>query len=195
MGDHRTRVATADAGIAAGSARRHPGCRLSAARDSRTHVVPDRRDRGRWGCGTVRRPRRRGVGRQERLHHGHGHFVCTRRTPNVVGPSRSDAARKSRHILDPPSVERRTARTAIVRDFRVELYAAIRRGARAGLSSRELQRRDGAGWRMVRALLARRGPAPRGPTPPWASNFSDVGTKGCLCRTAHPKSAHPSISR
>jgi transposase len=38
---------------------------------------------------------------------------------------------------------------------RVELYTAIRRDARAGMSGRELQRLYGVGWRTVQAALAR----------------------------------------
>lgn len=35
------------------------------------------------------------------------------------------------------------------RPSRVELYAAIRRDARAGMSGRELQRHHGVGWRDI----------------------------------------------
>jgi transposase len=37
---------------------------------------------------------------------------------------------------------------------RVELYLAIRRDARAGVSGREIQRKHGVGWRTVQAALA-----------------------------------------
>jgi hypothetical protein len=44
---------------------------------------------------------------------------------------------------------------------RVELYAAIRRDARAGVSGRELQRKHGVGWRTVQAAIASAWPQQR----------------------------------
>ena len=44
---------------------------------------------------------------------------------------------------------------------RVELYAAIRRDSRAGLSGREIERKHGVGRRTVNAALASAWPAPR----------------------------------
>ena len=54
---------------------------------------------------------------------------------------------------------------------RVEVFAAIRRDARAGMSSRELQRHHGVGWRTVQAALASAWPAQRAPYPPRASKL------------------------
>lgn len=48
---------------------------------------------------------------------------------------------------------------------RVELYAAIRRDARAGMSNRALQRRHGAGYRTVVAALESARPEERKPPP------------------------------
>lgn len=44
---------------------------------------------------------------------------------------------------------------------RVELYAAIRRASRAGLSGREIERKHGVGRRTVNAALTSAWPAPR----------------------------------
>jgi transposase len=54
---------------------------------------------------------------------------------------------------------------------RVELCAAIRRDARAGMSGRELQRVHGVGWRTVQAALASAWPAQRAPYPARASRL------------------------
>jgi len=51
------------------------------------------------------------------------------------------------------------------RDGRVELYAAIRRDARAGLSEREIQRTHHVGWRTVKAALGSAWPAQRATYP------------------------------
>ena len=51
------------------------------------------------------------------------------------------------------------------RQSRVELFAAIRRDARAGMSERELQRVHHVGWRTVKAALDSAWPAPRAPYP------------------------------
>ncbi|MCA0252609.1 MAG: IS21 family transposase [Actinobacteria bacterium] len=51
------------------------------------------------------------------------------------------------------------------RPSKVELYAAIRRDARAGKSERELQRLHRVGWRTVKAALDSAWPAPRAPYP------------------------------
>ena len=48
---------------------------------------------------------------------------------------------------------------------RVELYAAIRRDARAGLSEREIQRTHHVGWRTVKAALGSAWPAQRAAYP------------------------------
>ena len=48
---------------------------------------------------------------------------------------------------------------------RVELYAAIRRDARAGVSSREIQRKHGVGWRTVQAAIASAWPPQRAAYP------------------------------
>lgn len=48
---------------------------------------------------------------------------------------------------------------------RVELYAAIRRDARAGLSEREIQRTRHVGWRTVKAALGSAWPAQRAAYP------------------------------
>lgn len=48
---------------------------------------------------------------------------------------------------------------------RVELYAAIRRDARAGLSEREIQRTHHVGWRTVKAALGSTWPAQRATYP------------------------------
>lgn len=54
---------------------------------------------------------------------------------------------------------------------RVELYAAIRRGARAGISGRELQRKHGVGWRTVQAAMASAWPQQRATYPTRASKL------------------------
>ncbi|WP_164478719.1 hypothetical protein [Mycolicibacterium stellerae] len=54
---------------------------------------------------------------------------------------------------------------------RVELYAAIRRDAREGMSGRELQRSHGLGWRTVQAALGSAWPAQRAPYPTRASKL------------------------
>lgn len=57
------------------------------------------------------------------------------------------------------------------RNARVELYAAIRRDARAGVSSREIQRKHGVGWRTVQAAIASAWPPARATYPPRASKL------------------------
>lgn len=54
---------------------------------------------------------------------------------------------------------------------KVELYAAIRRDARAGKSERWLQRVHRMGWRTVKAALDSAWPAPRAPYPPRPSRL------------------------
>jgi transposase len=54
---------------------------------------------------------------------------------------------------------------------KVELYAAIRRDARAGLSGRALQRKYGVGWRTVDKALASAWPEPRKKYPPRPSKL------------------------
>jgi hypothetical protein len=54
---------------------------------------------------------------------------------------------------------------------RVELYAAIRRDARAGLSGRALERKHRVGWRTVRQALASAWPEQRKSYPPQASKL------------------------
>lgn len=54
---------------------------------------------------------------------------------------------------------------------RVELYAAIRRDARAGVSSREIQRKHGVGWRTVQAAVASAWPPQRAAYPTRASKL------------------------
>jgi hypothetical protein len=54
---------------------------------------------------------------------------------------------------------------------RVEMYAAIRRDARVGMSGRELQRHHGVGWRTAQAALASAWPGQRAPYPPRASKL------------------------
>lgn len=49
---------------------------------------------------------------------------------------------------------------------KVELYAAIRRDARARLDSRAIQRKHGVGRRTVVTALASAWPEPRTPLPP-----------------------------
>ncbi|GAA2445243.1 hypothetical protein GCM10010405_30850 [Streptomyces macrosporus] len=49
---------------------------------------------------------------------------------------------------------------------KVELYAAIRRGHRAGMTMRELERKYNVGWRTVRKALNNAWPEPRKPLPP-----------------------------
>lgn len=61
--------------------------------------------------------------------------------------------------------------------FRVELYAAIRRDARAGMTEREIQRTHHVGWRTVKAALDSAWPAERAAYPTRASKldpFKDV---------------------
>nr|WP_197679731.1 hypothetical protein [Brevibacterium sandarakinum] len=48
---------------------------------------------------------------------------------------------------------------------RVDLYSAIRRDARAGMSNRALQRKHGVGYRTVAAAQASAWPEPRKPQP------------------------------
>jgi transposase len=54
---------------------------------------------------------------------------------------------------------------------KVELYAAIRRDARAGLSGRALERKHGVGFRTVQKALASAWPKPRKPLPPRATRL------------------------
>lgn len=49
---------------------------------------------------------------------------------------------------------------------KVELYAAIRRDVRAGMSIREVQRKHGVGFRTVKQALASAWPEPRKKLPP-----------------------------
>jgi transposase len=49
---------------------------------------------------------------------------------------------------------------------KVELYAAIRRDSRAGMSGRSLERKYGVGFRTVQKALASAWPGPRKPLPP-----------------------------
>ncbi|WP_099252134.1 IS21 family transposase [Mycobacterium sp. shizuoka-1] len=57
------------------------------------------------------------------------------------------------------------------RNTRVELYAAIRRDARAGVSGREIQRKHGVGWRTVQAAVASAWPLQRAAYPTRASKL------------------------
>jgi transposase len=57
---------------------------------------------------------------------------------------------------------------------KVELYAAIRRGARAGMSKRALQREFGVGFRTVQLALESAFPQPRKPLPPRASRLDPL---------------------
>lgn len=57
------------------------------------------------------------------------------------------------------------------RNSRVELYAAIRRDARAGVSGRELQRKHGVGWRTVQAAITSAWPQQRAAYPARASKL------------------------
>ncbi|CAM5541856.1 hypothetical protein SBADM41S_06857 [Streptomyces badius] len=52
---------------------------------------------------------------------------------------------------------------------KVELYAAIRRDHRGGMSMRELERKHGVTWRTVRKALDSAWPEPRKKLPPRAS--------------------------
>lgn len=54
---------------------------------------------------------------------------------------------------------------------RVELYAAIRRDTRQGMSGREVQRKHGVGWHTVQAALASAWPVQRAPYPARASKL------------------------
>lgn len=57
---------------------------------------------------------------------------------------------------------------------RVELYAAIRRDARAGMSGRALEREHKVGWRTVRAALSSAWPEPRKDYPRRASKLDPL---------------------
>lgn len=57
------------------------------------------------------------------------------------------------------------------RGSKVELYAAIRRDSRAGLSKREIERKYQVGWRTVQAALSSAWPAPRKAYPKRASKL------------------------
>ncbi|MEU3756875.1 hypothetical protein AB0H17_29680 [Streptomyces olivoreticuli] len=52
---------------------------------------------------------------------------------------------------------------------KVELYAAIRRDHRGGMSMRELERKHGVTWRTVRKALDSSWPEPRKKLPPRAT--------------------------
>lgn len=54
---------------------------------------------------------------------------------------------------------------------KVELYAAIRRDHRGGMSMRELERKDGVTWRTVRKALDSSWPEPRKKLPPRATTL------------------------
>jgi hypothetical protein len=57
------------------------------------------------------------------------------------------------------------------RRSKVELYAAIRRDARAGMSERQLQRTHHVGWRTVKGALDSAWPASRAAYPPRGSKL------------------------
>lgn len=71
---------------------------------------------------------------------------CIQREHRCARRSAAKAVLGSRTGLD-------TAGT-MARPSRVELYAAIRRGARTGPSGREAQRKHGVAWRTVQDVLA-----------------------------------------
>ncbi|MES9558724.1 MULTISPECIES: hypothetical protein [unclassified Streptomyces] len=54
---------------------------------------------------------------------------------------------------------------------KVELYAAIRRDHRSGMSMRELERKHGVTWRTVRKALDSSWPEPRKKLPPRATTL------------------------
>ncbi|MEV6674336.1 hypothetical protein [Streptomyces sp. NPDC051162] len=54
---------------------------------------------------------------------------------------------------------------------KVELYAAIRRDHRGGMSMRELERKHGVTWRTVRKALDSSWPEPRKKLPPRATTL------------------------
>lgn len=58
---------------------------------------------------------------------------------------------------------------------KVELYAAIRRGHRAGMTMRELERKYNVVWQTVRKALNSAWPEPRKPLPPRPSVEPDGG--------------------
>jgi hypothetical protein len=51
---------------------------------------------------------------------------------------------------------------------KVELYAAIRRDVRSGLSGRAIERKYGVGWRTVVAAMSSARPAPRKKPTAWS---------------------------
>ena len=57
--------------------------------------------------------------------------------------------------------------------MRVDLYAAIRRDARMGLSNRALQRKYGVGYRTVQTAKTSAWPEPRKKAPPRATRLDD----------------------
>jgi len=57
------------------------------------------------------------------------------------------------------------------RTSKVELYAAIRRDARTGLSGRAIERKHGVGWRTVHKALSSAWPEPRKKYPPRPSKL------------------------
>lgn len=57
---------------------------------------------------------------------------------------------------------------------KVGLYAAIRRGARAGMSGRTIERKHGVGRRTVTEALASAWPEPRKPLPPRGSKLDPL---------------------
>ncbi len=59
---------------------------------------------------------------------------------------------------------------------KVELYAAIRRDVRAGLSGRAIERKHGVGRRTVVAAMSSAWPAPRKKLPPHRRNASRLAT-------------------
>lgn len=59
----------------------------------------------------------------------------------------------------------------MVKPSRVDLFAAIRRDAKAGMSERQLQRKHHVGWRTVKSALDSAWPSPRAPYPARASKL------------------------
>ncbi|MER6695473.1 hypothetical protein [Streptomyces minutiscleroticus] len=60
---------------------------------------------------------------------------------------------------------------------KVDLYAAIRRDVRAGMSNRALQRKYGVGLRTVKAAAESVWPEPRKKMPPADLTAADQGNK------------------
>lgn len=80
----------------------------------------------------------------------------------------------------------------------VELYAGIRRDARAGMSVRAIERKHGAGWRTIVKVMSSAWPEERNRPPPRARNStrsSRRSTRSCGRTWTRPCKQRHTITR